>query len=616
MRAYLDFPEALPAAVSGLARRWRARFENPVAILIAKAANEVLPVLEQVHAHALAGRWCVGEVAYEAASGLDAALPVRVPRAGWPLVRFAVYDVAQPCTEPDVKPDRDDGAESPKASPRAPSWYNETTYDRYAQQVERAQQAMSDGECYQVNLTHALHGTWDGATAADIATWFTRLRAAQPGGYQAWLDWGDQHVLSLSPELFFDWRPDGAQGVLTCQPMKGTAPRDGDPERDAAAATALQSSDKERAENVMIVDLLRNDMGRVAVPGSVKVQELFGVMALPTVWQMTSTLTARTMPAVGIPELFAALFPCGSVTGAPKARAMHWITALEDTPRAVYCGAVGVVRPGGAATFNVPIRTITLAQPEAQQLTPTQAQWRAHAGVGSAITFYANARAEWQELAAKTRYLERAQSTFELLETLLLENGRYTLLPEHLARMQCSAAYFQFAGSTAKAMAALSALALKHPQGVWRVRLISSALGEVQVQAFELAPTAEPVTINISDMPLDSSGRDHEFLMHKTTRRAHYDTRLRLGSGVFDTLLVNERAEITEFTRGNVALLLDGRWYTPPLGCGLLPGTERARLLAQGRITEQVLTLVDVERAQELAFFNSVRGWLRAVVQP
>ena len=289
MHAFLDFPDALPGATSGSAPRWRARFEKPVEVLRADTLDEVLPVLRRVQAHALAGRWCVGEVTYEAATGLDAALPAHPHRPGWPLVRFAVYTEALPWPQASESPaphneahDRDQRHH--RTAQTAPTWHNNTSYHQYNHQVEQARQAMARGECYQITLTHAMEGHWGGASGTDVAAWFGRLRAAQPGGYQAWLDWDDQHVLSLSPELFFDWRPDGTQGVLTCQPMKGTAPRNGDPALDAASAQALKSSDKERAENVMIVDLLRNDMGRIAVPGSVQVQELFGVLALPTVW--------------------------------------------------------------------------------------------------------------------------------------------------------------------------------------------------------------------------------------------------------------------------------------------------------------------------------------------
>lgn len=611
MPAFLDFPDSAPGDSGGVTPvRWRARFGDPRQVLTAWHPDEVHGVLLQVQAQARAGRWCVGELAYEAAGAFDAALLTHRARPGWPLARFAVYDEAL------AWPQFPAEEAAPTPAHEVPGswsdWRLPASYQDYAARVERARQAMADGECYQVNLTETLQARFSEAGAGAVAAWFARLRRAQPGGYQAWLDWGEQQVLSLSPELFFDWRPDGAQGVLTCQPMKGTASRHADARRDAQAREALRNSDKERAENVMIVDLLRNDMGRVAQPGSVQVSRLFEVQALPTVWQMTSTVTARTRPGVGLPELFAALFPCGSVTGAPKARAMHWIAQLEPGARGVYCGAVGLVRPGGAATFNVPIRTVALQSSLAAAAVSTPPSWRAYFGVGSAITYYAEPQAEWLELAAKTRFLERARCDFELLETLRLQDGHYHLLPEHLARMAGSAAYFGFAWQPAAIHACLQELRCARGQGSYRVRLTSSRAGQPGAQAFALEPSPQPVRFNLSELPIESVGREHEFLVHKTTRREHYETRLRPAPGVFDTLLLNQRGELTEFTRGNLALKIGRRWLTPALHCGLLAGTERADLLARGQITEAVLRVEDLQRAEEVAFFNSVRGWLRA----
>ena len=599
----------MPGAIGGAPlARWQARFEDPVQVFTAWHLDQVSALLKQIQQQAQVGRWCVGEVAYEAAGAFDAALVTQRPRPDWPLARFAVFERMLPWSE--LAPPRDAASIPPEPAVPMPQWTFDTSYQDYATRVERARQAMADGECYQVNLTEALQTEWPTANPIDVAAWFERLRHAQPGGYQAWLDWGDQQVLSLSPELFFDWRPDGAQGLLTCQPMKGTAPRHADPELDAQVSASLRGSSKEQAENVMIVDLLRNDMGRVAEPGSVRVSRLFDVQALPTVWQMTSTVTARTRAGVGLPELFAALFPCGSVTGAPKARAMHWIAKLELAARGVYCGAVGVVRPGGAATFNVPIRTVALARAVKQAAPPPN--WQAHYGVGSAITFYAQPQAEWQELAAKTRFLQRARADFDLLETVRLEDGRYALLAQHLSRMASSAAYFGFDWRVEAVQACLQALLPGRERGTYRVRLTCSAAGQPSAQVFELAPTPEPVSFNVSDCALATLGPEHEFVVHKTTRRQHYELRLRPEPGVFDTLLHNERGELTEFTRGNVALKLAGRWLTPALHCGLLPGTLRADLLARGEISEAVLTLEDLQQAQGVAFFNSLRGWLRA----
>jgi para-aminobenzoate synthetase/4-amino-4-deoxychorismate lyase len=255
---------------------------------------------------------------------------------------------------------------------------------------------------------------------------FQALQRAQPGGYAAFLDTGDEQLLSVSPELFFEWR----EGRLLTRPMKGTAPRGSNPEDDAAQAQALRRSPKERAENVMIVDLLRNDLSRIAEPFSVNVPRLFHTEALPAVWQMTSDVEARTRAGCTLADVFAALFPCGSVTGAPKVRAMRAIRELEAGPRGVYCGAMGVLRPGGGATFNVPIRTVSLRGKEAR------------CGIGSGITSGSVAEAEWQEWRHKRAFLERASAPFEILETLALEAGRLRNLDEHLARMEATAAHF------------------------------------------------------------------------------------------------------------------------------------------------------------------------------
>jgi len=592
LRAFIDFPESEEAP-----GRWRARFADPTEVLTAWQPGEVEAVLRRAQAHAEAGRWCLGALAYEAAIAFDATLPTHAPLPGWPLARFAVFDRALPWPEIGER----------HAASRDTPWSFSMSRELYGLRVERGREAMAAGECYQINLTGALEAEFSG----DVAQWMARMQAAQPDGYLLWLDWGEQQVLSASPELFFHWRPEPGGGRLVCRPMKGTAPRHADAALDAQARDQLLASGKERAENVMIVDLLRSDLGRVALPGSVRVPSLFEVQALPTVWQMTSTTTARTRPGIGVPEIFGALFPCGSVTGAPKARAMHWIRELEDGPRGIYCGAAGVLRPGGAATFNVPIRT-TMLERKAPENPPS---WSARYGVGSAVTFYANAQAEWQELAAKARLLERSTQAFDLLETLRLDDGRYWLLEPHLARMACSAGYFGFAWDEAEVRELLQALAQRHPAGAWRVRLTQGSSGRPHAQAFALEPTREPVLFALAKRVPGTQAAPHEFVVHKTTRRDHYESRLRTETGLFDTLLLNERGELTEFTRGNVALRIGGQWLTPALHCGLLAGTCRADLLDRGAIAEAVLVPADLERAQEVAFFNSVRGWLRAQLQ-
>jgi len=382
--------------------------------------------------------------------------------------------------------------------------------------------------------------------------------------------------------------------------MKGTAPRGADRASDEAAQTYLRTSEKERAENLMIVDLLRNDLGQVARIGSVRVPRLFELHELPTVWQMTSTVTAITQPGAGLAQLFAALFPCGSVTGAPKRRAMQLIRELEAAPRGWYCGALGLIQPGGATTFNVPIRTV-------EQRAGTALR----AGVGSGITLDSEPAAELAEWQAKTRFLARARAPIAAIETLRLEQGQYPQGAAHLARLARCAKHFGLGFERAALQAALDAVAAAHPQGRWRVRL---QLGRtIQTVCQPLEPTAEPVCLALAPQALATAGLAREFIVHKTTRREGYEALLAAKPAeAFDLILYNEEGELTECGRGNLALCIDGEWLTPRLQAGLLPGVGRAHWLAQGRIREARLMREDLPRASALAWFNALRGWLRA----
>lgn len=572
MRARLDFPD-------GKGGRLRLRFAAPQAVLIAKSSPDVPAVLDRAMAAARAGHWVVGFVAYEAAPAFDAALEVRPPAPFLPLAAFAVYAAAE------------QGAESAtEAGFHCGPWRIATDPPAACAAIDTLRQRIADGEFYQVNLTTRLASDFSGSGSALFAS----LVAAQPAGYCLHLQDDDWEILSVSPELFFDWRPDG---VLTTRPMKGTAPRHGEAARDAAAAAALRASEKERAENLMIVDLLRNDLSRIARLGSVRVPELFALDALPTVWQMSSTVACITRPEVGLAEVFAALFPCGSVTGAPKIAAMAAIAALETAPRGAYCGALGLIRPGGHATFNVGIRTVTLDR---------QAS-RAECGIGSGIVSDSQAEAEYAEWLAKRRFLLRATAGFALLETLALDDGAFVLLEGHLARLSASAEHFGFPCERARVLRHLEALAAAHPVGRWRVRLLLDRQGRLQSEAFPLAPTPQEATVVLASRPIVA---EPEFLCHKTTERSAYAP-FSPPPGVFDTLLWNARGEITEFTRGNVVVELDGERLTPPVAAGLLPGVLRAELLARGEIVTRHLRIADLARADALWFINSVRGWVR-----
>ena len=577
---------------SRTAPRLRHAFGAPRRTLVARAFDEVRPVLDAAEAAARGGAWCLGYLRYEAAGAFDAAL-VTHPADG-PLAWFGVFDGPLPWP--------DDAAALAADAPTV-HWHTQPERGAFDAALAVLHDAIGRGEFYQVNYTAQRAGTLagEGGPAAAQAL-FAALQRAQPGGYAACIDTGEEQVLSVSPELFFDWRG----GRLLARPMKGTAPRGPTPQADAAQAAALRASPKERAENVMVVDLLRNDISRIAEPHSVRVPSLFHTEPLPAVWQMTSDVEARTRAGTTLADVFGALFPCGSITGAPKVRAMQAIRALEPAPRGVYCGAVGVVRPDGegriAATFNVPIRTVTLRGRAAQS------------GVGSGITFGSQAQAEWDEWRHKGAFLVRARAPFDLLETLALEGGTFRHRAEHLARLESSAAHFAHVWDSGRVDACLDALAAAHPQGLWRARLLLGSAGTPRAEAWAMAPTAGPVRLQLADRPLDEA--HGEFVRHKTTRRAHYDAFAPSAEGVFDTLLWNAEGEITECTRGNIAALLpDGRWVTPALGCGLLPGVGRATALRQGRVEEAVLLRTAVRQVRAWAFLNSLRGWVEASLQ-
>jgi len=621
----IDFSDPLDSA----APRLRHAFGAPRSVLVAHELAQVGPLLDAVQAAAQQGRWCVGYVRYEAAPAFDSALAVHAPDG--PLAWFAVYDEALPWPE--------DAAQAPAVQAQ---WQESCPRPAFDGALAHIQRAISDGELYQVNFTAPLLGAWLGEPPAEAAqVLFAALQRAQPGGYAAFIDTGgaasagnagqmreisgaedagkaasagSEQLLSVSPELFFDWQDGTEGGEILARPMKGTAARGTTPALDAAQAAALRASPKERAENVMIVDLLRNDISRIAQPFSVQVPLLFDTQALPTVWQMTSDVTAKTRPGTTLAGVFGALFPCGSVTGAPKVRAMQLIRTLEPQPRGVYCGAIGVVRPvpgqgesgqpgesgrgGIRATFNVPIRTVSVQG------------GRLRCGIGSGITSGAAPDAEWQEWKNKQQFLERASMPFDLLETLALDNGQLRHAAEHLQRLAGAAAHFGYPLNLADVESCLQQLAQAHPQGAWRVRLLLNAQGRARAEAFALEASPARVRLQLAGRALAEA--HGEFVRFKTTRRAHYDAFTPTQPGVFDTVLWNAEGEITECTRGNVAMLIDGRWVTPPLACGLLPGVGRALALREGRVSEAVVRVEALPSVRGWAFLNSLRGWIGA----
>ncbi|MDI3328354.1 MAG: aminodeoxychorismate synthase component I [Alicyclobacillaceae bacterium] len=556
----------------------RLVFANPVQVVTAFRSDDVRFALAEVERGVEKGLFAGGYIAYEAAPAFDPSLSVKSGNR-LPLLWFGLF------REP-----AKGGLPETEGHFSLSGWKAEVDESRYRRDIETIRAAIARGETYQVNYTIRLFGRVEGD---DWALYQSLVRTHRPP-YAAYLRLGRHRILSASPELFFRMEGDS----ITVRPMKGTAPRGRWVEEDDRLRSHLRQSDKNRAENVMIVDLLRNDLGKIAQTGSVRVRSLFDVESYPTVFQMTSTLEAKLRPDLSVSDVLDALFPSGSVTGAPKVRTMKWIAELEDSPREVYCGTIGLIAPGRRAVFNVAIRTLIL-----DHLTK-----EAVYGTGAGITWDSTAEGEFRETLEKARIVTEPFPDFKLLETIRLDAGGYVLLDRHLQRLMESARYFGFPLDAEKVQNTLEEHARRYPGQRRRVRLTAAQDGEIRVDSAPLTDAPDgPVPVALADRPVSSSDR---FLYHKTTRRDPHDAARARRPDVFDVLLWNEREEATEFTIGNLVAEIDGEKKTPPLECGLLAGTFRNHLLEQGVIAEGRITLRDLRKASRLWLINSVRGWV------
>jgi para-aminobenzoate synthetase / 4-amino-4-deoxychorismate lyase len=574
------------------------RLEEPVGVLEARRPDEVPGVLEAAEAAAFRGLWAAGFVAYEAAPGLNPDLRVRTrepgdPLAELPLAWFTLFSERRdaPPLEPPVS--------VPEPTPNP--WRSSTDRRVYDAAIARIREAIAAGDTYQVNHTIRLRAT----VAGDPRGLYRDLALGQRGGYAAYLQAGRFHVLSASPELFF--RLDGDR--VTTRPMKGTAPRGRWLQEDEEVRRRLVDSAKDRAENAMIVDLLRNDLGRISVPGGVAWDELFQAERYETVWQLTSAIEGTLLPGTGVTEVFRALFPSGSVTGAPKVATMRLIADLEDSPRGVYCGAIGYLAPSGSgeprAAFNVAIRTVVVQAPSGL----------AEYGAGGGITYDSDAEAEYAEALAKARVLTSVRPAFGLFETLRWSaTSGFAHLRQHLARIRDSAAYLGFRFDPASATSALEKAVADLTDPDARVRLRLERGGTLAADATPLGtPATGPVRVALDDDPVDPGD---VWLFHKTTRRAPYERRRERRPDVEDVVLVNTRGEATESTIANLAVRVGGRWVTPPREAGLLGGTYREVLVREGRLWERPVPIESLRTAEAIALVSSVRGWREAVLVP
>jgi para-aminobenzoate synthetase / 4-amino-4-deoxychorismate lyase len=557
--------------------RW-LRLAHPASVLVARRPDEVVAVWQAVETAVYnQAHYAAGYISYEASAALDLATHSPQPDDP-PLAWFGLYDQIT-----EIEPPRPGGQ-----TYRLGDWQPGLSLAAYEQAIGRIKEYIAQGATYQVNYTFPLRTSFQGEPLA----LFADLIASQRGDYMAYLDIGRYAICSASPELFFSRR--GSQ--LLARPMKGTASRGLTLAEDQAQIEWLRQSEKNRAENVMIVDMLRNDMGRVARTGSVAVPDLFAVERYPTLLQMTSTVTA--VSDATLPQLLAAMFPCASITGAPKVRTMQLIRELECGPRGVYTGAIGLVGPE-QTQFNVAIRTVVVDREKETAVY----------GVGSGIVWDSDPVAEYEECRLKTEVLTKRQPDFDILEALLwTPDEGYFLWERHLGRLAETAVYFQYPLDLTQVDEQLTALAatLTRPM---KVRLQLNSRGQINVEAVELGQPPSPLRVGLAPQPVASSNR---WLYHKTSRREVYDAARAARPDCDEVLLWNERGELTEATTANIVLELNGEMVTPALSAGLLAGTFRAELLAQGQIVERVVPVEALGESTAVYLVNSVRRWQRA----
>ncbi len=569
-------------------------FRRPLRVIRCDRPEELSRRFDQLESALDEGLQLAGFFSYEVGYLLEERLRGLLPAdRPWPLFWFGVFPRAEALrrTEVDRLWRRLTRGRTGKLGPLSPT----LTAECYGRGVERIHEALAAGDVYQVNYTFQLTGRAEG----DPRVIHARLRKSQPVSHGAFIAAPDFLISSHSPELFL--RKRGAE--LVAKPMKGTMPRGRTLEEDDEFRARLGRDAKSQAENLMIVDLLRNDLSRIARTGSVRVERLFEVETYPGVLQMTSTIRAVVDVDIQLRPLLEAVFPCGSVTGAPKIRAMEMIRGIEDGPRGVYCGAIGAITPARDLTFNVPIRTLTM--------TPVGT---VAFGTGSGVVADSDAEGEYAEALLKADFLRGDTLLPDLIETLRWEDAPgFWLLEKHLERLRRSALYFNYPCDPEEVAFRLGAYAERlDPRCPWRVRLLLDSTGRLSLSSRPLSvrsPGGAPAPVAFASQPTASGDR---FLYHKTTRRRLYDLTLRraLARGHWDVLFLNERGEVTEGARSSVFVEKKGELVTPPLASGLLPGTFRAHLLTSGdrRVREQVLYPRDLRRARRLYLGNSLHG--------
>lgn len=547
-------------------------FTDPIKELKTKDLDQVTDLLSQAEAYQEAGFYVVGYVSYEAAPAFEKTFQVQNgPLLSEYLLYFTVHD--QVATTP--FPLSYEEIKLPK------KWQEKTTERSYQQAIATIHHHIRQGDTYQVNYTVQLEQELSHNSFAI----YNRLVLEQEASYNAYIEHDDFSVISCSPELFFKKE----KRKLTTRPMKGTTNRGLTNQEDLKKAAWLEQDPKNRAENMMIVDLLRNDMNRISEIASQKVEKLCDVEQYSTVWQMTSTITSRLRSEIGLVETFQALFPCGSITGAPKISTMEIISRVETAPRGVYCGAIGLLLPDDTAIFNVAIRTI--------QKQGTKALY----GVGGGITWDSTWEKEYQETKQKSAILYRQNPQFDLISTGKISHGHLTFLTEHLNRLEESSRYFAYPFDRNDLLTKIIACCQqKEKQKDYRLKITLSKDGTIHLDCEPLKPLPEPFCT--AKLVLQEKTLDNPFVFFKTSYRPHLTLEKE------EQIYYDKKGNLLETSIGNLILKIGGHYYTPPLELGILDGIYRQHLLKTGQVTEKFLTTKDLRKAQAIYACNAVRG--------
>ncbi|MEN6374748.1 MAG: chorismate-binding protein [Smithella sp.] len=553
-------------------------FTDPVDIITCYQKKDILHSFRKIDDYRQKGFYMAGFLSYELGYLLEDVLNQYDPKQDYPLMWFGVYNKPRRLAKPLTPGNNDKYYLS-----RPILATNENEYEKI---ISKIKDHIGNGDTYQINYTTKYKFKFIG----DIFTFYNRLKENQKVSYTALINHNNNYIVSLSPELFF--RTD-KNGLISVKPMKGTAGRD-------LPADWLPQDEKNISENVMIVDMLRNDLGRLCQPGTVKVSRLFDVEEYETLWQMTSTIKGKLIPRIRSLEIIKSLLPCGSVTGAPKINSMKIIHSLEKEPRNIYTGAIGYWGPDDQSIFNVAIRTLNLKKSGGRK-------YDGEMGVGGGIVYDSLANEEYKECRIKAQFLFRSAPDFSLIETMLCTDGKIKYLSRHLQRLKSSSQYFNIPCNITAFKKVVKQYAAPLA-GRLRLRLLLNAAGEISLE--HLPVITDKSTQRHVVLSRHKTNSKDPFLYHKTTLRKLYDSEYRkhANADCRDVIFRNEKNEITEGAISNIFIRKNGSYYTPPLGCGLLAGIERQAMMKRLKAKEKILYLNDLKKAEEIILTNSVRG--------